>query len=274
MSTTTEAAHDAVLRTFDTPRPVALRVDQVAGRLEVRAAESRSTRVRVSALDPADTAATEYAASVAIDLDGDAVRVTLPHAHPIRRQHPQVLTRVDLPSGSHVELRSAATTLTTEGPLGDVAVKSASGGVEVDRARSVTVRTAAGDVEVGEVDGRVSVKSASSRVSVGSAHGLEVKGAAGEVHAVRLTGDVVVQTAAGTIRVDALGAGRARIEGKLANIEVGVVAGIDVRLDLSTGIGVVDCELDRLDHAPAGGGQLDLRAASATGRVRVYRSAV
>lgn len=263
-----------VTRSFDTPRPVSLRVDQVAGRLEVHATDSRSTQVRVSALDPTDATAAEYAASVTIDLDGDAVRIALPHGHPMRRQHPQVLTRVELPAGSHVELRSAATTLTTDGPLGDVAVKSASGGVEVDRARNVTVRAAAGDVEVGEADGRVSVKSASSRVSVGSARGLEVKGAAGEVHAVRLTGDVVVQTAAGNVRIDALGAGKARIDGKLATIEVGVVAGIDVRLDLSTGIGVVDCELDRLEHAPAGGGQLDLRASSATGRVRVYRSAV
>lgn len=263
-----------VTRTFDTPRPVSLRVDQVAGRLEVRAGDRRTTEVRVSALDPDDGTATEYAAAVAIDLDGDAVRVALPHGHPMRRQHPQVLTRVDLPAGSDVVLRSAATTLTTGGALGDVAVKSASGSVEVDRAASVTVRTAAGDVEVGEVAGRVSVKSASSRVSVGSAHGLEVKGAAGEVHAVRLTGDVVVQTAAGRVRIDALGAGKARVEGKLADIEIGVVAGIDVRLDLSAGIGVVDCELDRLDRAPAGGGQLDLRAWSTTGRVRVYRSAL
>ncbi|HEY5335773.1 MAG TPA: DUF4097 family beta strand repeat-containing protein, partial [Mycobacteriales bacterium] len=187
---------------------------------------------------------------------------------------PQVRTRVTLPDGSDVELRTAATTMTTDGPLGDVQVKSASGSITVDHAHDVTVRTAAGDVEVGQATGRVSVKSASSRVSVGRADGLEVKGAAGEVHAIRLTGDVTIQTAAGNIRVDALGAGTARIEGKLANLEIGVVAGIDVHLDLHTGIGVVDCELEPLGEEPDGGGQLELRAISATGRVHVYRSVV
>lgn len=136
------------------------------------------------------------------------------------------------------------------------------------------VRTAAGDVEVGQATGRVSVKSASSRVSVGRANGLEVKGATGEVRVVRLTGDVAIQTAAGSIRVDALGAGTAKIEGKLANIEIGVVAGTDVHLDLDTGIGVVDCELEPLDGEPTGGSRLDLRASSATGRVHVYRSVI
>lgn len=265
---------DAVLRTFDTPRPICLRVDQVSGRLEVEATGQGNTEVRITAVHPDADGAAEYVSQARVDLDGDTVRVQLPHAHPRRRQHPPVLTRVVVPAGSDVDLRAGVTTMTTDGPLGDVSVKSASGTVTVDHAHDVTVRTAAGDVEVGQATGRVSVKSASSRVAVGRAHGLEVKGAAGEVHVVRLTGDVTIQTAAGNIRVDALGAGTAKIEGKLANLEIGVVAGTDVHLDLHTGIGVVDCELEPLDEEPAGGGQLELRAISATGRVHVYRSVV
>lgn len=264
----------AVERTFDTPRPISLRVDQVSGQLEVVAAGHGSTEVRMSPLHPEDGGAAAYVAQARIELDGDALRINLPHAHPLRRQHPQILTRVVVPAGSAVDLRTAAASLTTEGALGDVSVKSASSTVTVDHAHDVTVRTGAGDVEVGQATGRVSVKSASSRVAIGRADGLEVKGAAGDVHVIRLTGDVSIQTATGNIRVDALGAGAARIEGKLANLEIGVTTGTDVHLDLQTGVGVVDCELDRLDEAPAGGGQLELRAISATGRVHVYRSLI
>ncbi|HEX7354950.1 MAG TPA: DUF4097 family beta strand repeat-containing protein [Mycobacteriales bacterium] len=261
-------------RTFDTPRPVTLLVEQVSGRLEIETTGHGSTQVRVTALNPDAEGAADYVARTRVDLDGDRLEIQMPHGNALRRKHPQVLTQVTLPEGSAVELRSAATTLTTDGALGDVQVKSAGGAVTVDQARDVTIRTAAGDVEVGQASGRVSVKSASSRVSVGRAAGLEVKGAAGEVHAVRLTGDVTIQTAAGNVRIDALGAGNAKIEGKLANLEIGVVAGIDVHLDLQTGIGVVDCELDQVDGPRGSGGQLDLRANSATGRVHVYRSVV
>lgn len=261
-------------RRFDTPRPILLVVEQVSGHLEVEAAVQGSTEVGVSAVDPADEGAAEYAAQARVRLDGDTLHVQLPHGSAFRRRHPRVLTRVRLPHGSGVELRTAATSMTTDGELGDVQVKSASGTIVVDQAHDVTVRTAAGDVEVGQATGRVSVKSASSRVSIGRANGLEVKGAAGEVHAVRLTGDVAISTAAGNVRVDALGAGTATIEGKLANLEIGVVAGTDVHLDLRTGVGIVDCELEPLEEPPAGGGQLALTAVSATGRVHVYRSVV
>jgi hypothetical protein len=265
---------NAAVRTFDTPRPISLVVDQVSGRLEIETSSLGSTEVRITALHPDADGAADYASRARVELDGDTLQIQLPHANALRRKHPQVRTQVTLPHNSGVELRTAATTMTTDGPLGDVSVKSASGSITVDHARDVTVRTAAGDVEVGQATGRVSVRSASSRVSVGRANGLEVKGAASEVHAVRLTGDVTIQTATGNIRVDALGAGTAKIEGKLVNLEIGVVAGTDVHLDLSTGVGVVDCELEPLDAEPVGGGQLRLRASSATGRVRVYRSLI
>lgn len=268
------AVEDATVHTFDTPRPISLLVEQVSGRLEIQTTSHGSAEVRITALRPDVDGAADYASRARVELDGDTLQIQLPHASALRRKHPQVRTQVTLPDGSDVELRTAATTMTTDRPLGDVQVKSASGSITVDHAHDVTVRTAAGDVEVGQATGRVSVKSASSRVSVGRANGLEIKGATGEVHAVRLTGEVTVQTAAGNIRVDALGAGTARIEGKLVNLEIGVVAGTDVHLDLSTGVGVVDCELEPLDAEPVGGGQLRLRASSATGRVHVYRSVV
>ncbi|HEY5335692.1 MAG TPA: hypothetical protein VIJ71_06690, partial [Mycobacteriales bacterium] len=114
------ASDTAVLHTFDTPRPILLRVDQVSGRLEVEATGQGSTEVRIVPLNPDADGAADYVALARVDLDGETVRVQLPHAHPRRRQHPQVLTRVVVPAGSDVDLRSGVTTMTTDGPLGDV----------------------------------------------------------------------------------------------------------------------------------------------------------
>ena len=104
---------------------------------------------------------------------------------------------------------------------------------------------------------------------------MDVKSAAGDLHAVHLSGDVRIQTAAGSVRIDALDAGTIRIDSTVADLEIGVVAGLAVRLDLQTGRGIVDCELDRLPNEPTDDcARVDLRAHSATGRVHVYRSAV
>jgi hypothetical protein len=272
MNATTTELH----RELDTPRRVTAQVDLVSGSVAVTASGSGRADVRIRPAHAGDAEADAYVAEARVELDDDRLRVLLPHAKPLRRRHPEVRIELLVPIGSDLEVRTAAVSLTTDGPLGDVSVKGASGTLIIDSATGdVDIRTAAGDVEVGEVGGHVTVKSGSSRVQVGRADGgLTVTGAAGDVHAVRVTGDVRVQTAAGNVRIDALGAGRTRVDAKMSNVDIGVIAGLDVKLDLHSALGVVDCELDRMDSpaAPSSTGALDLHASTATGRVRVFAS--
>lgn len=121
------AAETAVVRTFHTPRPISLVVDQVSGLLEIEASGQGSTEVRITAVHPEDDGAAEYVARARVEMDGDILQIQLPHGNALRRKHPQVRTQVTLPDCSGVELRTAATTVTTDGRLGDVRVRSASG---------------------------------------------------------------------------------------------------------------------------------------------------
>ena len=267
-------ATDATTHRFETAGPVGASVEIISGQVEVLAAAAPEVEVTVEAADRSDPLAVAYAAEARIDGDGDRVSVSFPHK--VRRQQHQVVVRLVLPAGSDLTVRGAAVTLTTDGPLGDIAVRSASGRLSIDEARGdVTVKTAAGDVEVGEVAGAVTVQSASSRVQVGSAGGgLTVQGAAGQVGVARVRGEVRIDTAAGDIRIDALGAGRARLNAKMGNVVVGVVPGLAVKLDLHSAIGVVECDLDEGAEPDRLTAQEELRldVHTAMGRVRVGRS--
>jgi hypothetical protein len=260
---------------FDTAGPVAAAVEQVSGRLEVRTGPADAATVSVEAVDTGDALAVAYAAEAKVSYDGHALRVALPHPRALRRHHPEILVRLTLPVGSDLEVKAAALSLTTDGPLGTVTVASASGRVALDETQGpISVHTAAGDIEIGAAGGHVKVASASAAVRIGRADaGLTVKTAAGEVHVVHAVGEVRVETGAGSIQIDRLGAGRARLHGAMGSIEVGVAPDHAVLLDLKSALGRVDCELDAHEERPASGaGEIDLHANTAMGRVHVFRS--
>ncbi len=269
-------ATDAPTHRFETAGPVKAAVELVSGSVEVLATSTAAVEVSVEAADRTDAAAVAYAAEARIDGDGDGVSVSFPRR---MRAGRQVVIRLVLPNGSAVSVHGAAVSLTTDGPLGDVSVRSARGRLSLDESRGdVTVKTAAGDVEIGEVVGSVVVHSASSRVQVGSAGGgLRVQGAAGQVGVARARGEVRIDTAAGDIRIEELGAGRARLNAKMGNVSVGVARGLAVKLDLDSAIGVVECDLERGPEptVPTGvtdQGELRLEVHTGMGRVRVGRS--
>lgn len=131
---------------------------------------------------------------------------------------------------SAVSLQTASGDLTA-GSLGDVAMRSASGDVLVDRAAgTVTIHTASGDVQATRIDGDVRINTASGDVAIGFC-----------------AGPVAVRTASGDVKLNAVAADQVELASASGDLTVAVVPGRGVYLDLASNSGDISSELDASD---------------------------
>jgi DUF4097 and DUF4098 domain-containing protein YvlB len=132
---------------------------------------------------------------------------------------------------SAVIMQTASGDLTAATVGGDVTVRSASGDVLLDQAGgALTIQTASGDVQVSRADGDVSVNTASGDVTIGYC-----------------VGPATVRTASGDVKLAAVAAGRVELVSASGDLDVAVVPGIGVYLDLASNSGDIRSELDASD---------------------------
>jgi Putative adhesin len=128
---------------------------------------------------------------------------------------------------SAVSLHTASGDLTAAS-IGDVAMRSASGDVLLDRVSgTLFVHTASGDVSASRTDGDVRINSASGDVAIGFCGG-----------------PVAVHTASGDVKLSAVAAGRVELASGSGDLVVAVVPGLGVYLDLASHSGDIRSELD------------------------------
>lgn len=219
------------MQTFDTPTPVSAVLDVPAGRVQLIAADRTDTVVEVRPADPSkgrDVRAAE--------------RTTVAHADGVLRIHapePQnrllgssgaVEITVQLPVGSRIEGRSAASELRGVGRLGDVVFDGAYRRIKLDEAASVRLTAVDGDVEVG-----------------------------------RLGGPAEISTTRGSIRIAEAGRGTVVLSTQSGDISVGAAAGVSAALDAGTGHGRIS---NALKHD--GSAELDIRATTAHGDITAH----
>ena len=84
---------------------------------------------------------------------------------------PELLVAIRCPEAADLELTTHSADLDARGPLGEVAVRSASGDVTAGDAASLSFTTASGDLVAGAVSGSLTTKSASGDVAVRSVVG-------------------------------------------------------------------------------------------------------
>ncbi|MEW1910123.1 DUF4097 family beta strand repeat-containing protein [Kitasatospora sp. NPDC085895] len=219
------------MQTFDTPAPVSAVLDVPAGRVQLIAADRTDTVVEVRPADPSkgrDVRAAE--------------RTTVAHADGVLRIHapePQnrllgssgaVEVTVQLPVGSRIEGRAAASELRGVGRLGDVVFDGAYRRIKLDEAASVRLTAVDGDVEVG-----------------------------------RLGGPAEISTTRGSIRITEAGRGTVVLSTQSGDISVGAAAGVSAALDAGTGHGRISNALKN-----DGSAELDIRATTAHGDITAH----
>jgi DUF4097 and DUF4098 domain-containing protein YvlB len=176
------------------------------------------------------------------------------------------------------------------GRLGDLDVKTGMGDVRVDDAASAKIRTGFGEVTVGRVGGDADVKTGSGRIEIGSVAGSatiknsngdtrlgEVKGRAqvrnanGAIQVDCAGSQVTAKTAAGDVRVGVLAHGATEATTACGQIDIGVLDGVAAWLELSTGFGRVNNELENTDRPSAQQPTTEVRARTGAGDINIHR---
>lgn len=195
------------------------------------------------------TAGSRAVAETVIALRGDQLSVTAPKPTGIggflNRGRDRVDVTMVVPSGTAVTLGSYAGSITVRGRCGRADIGTGSSSVTLDEVDgdlqlrcgqatcwvervngSVAIRTGSGSVSVGEVAERVECTTGSGALEIGIARAaVRMRTGSGPAMVGSARGDVDLTTGSGDIRV-------------------GIPSGVTARLDLNTGSGRVDSELD------------------------------
>ncbi len=181
-------------------------------------------------------------------------------------------------------------TVRGSGHLGELDLKTGLGDIVLEETGSVKVRTGFGEVIIGRVDGDADVKTGSGRIDIGSVRGSAVvKNSNGDTRIGEVQGRAQLQNANGAIEVDSAGSGvtaktalgdvrlgqisQGASEAKTAfgQIEIGVLDGVAAWLDLSTGFGRVNNELEDTGRPGVDEQSAEIRAHTSAGDISIHR---
>ncbi len=281
---------------FQTPEPIWVSLELGIGDVRLVASESIETVVEVGPTDPTKEADVNAARQTLVEYASGSLLVRDPKNW--RKWslwgpwggRASIDVEIQIPEGSHVCADVAMASVSGTGRLGELDVKTGLGDIRVERAGPVKIRTGFGEVMVGRVDGDADVKTGSGRIDVGSIGGsATVKNSNGETRIGEVDGRARLQNANGTIQVDiarsqvtaktALGdvrlgmlsQGSSEARTACGQINIGVLDGVAAWLDLSTGFGRVNSELEDTDHPPAEEQTTEIRAHTAAGDITIRR---
>jgi hypothetical protein len=273
---------EAQTSVFDAPGRTLVRVKIPAGGLTLETWSEPRIDVEVAPArgdDRSTVAAAETRVSGAMRGDRQEVSVRAPKREggllgiPWGRG-PELAVRVRCPEGTDVEFESQSADVEGRGPLGAVAIHSASGDGTLEDATSVSFASASGDLTAGAVTDALAVKSASGDVDVRSVGGqAAVNTVSGDVRIGSTAGAAAVRTVSGDVELEAAGAG-VTVGSVSGDVEVAAAPGLVLWIDAQSVSGTMTSELDVGDD-PAGSDEnpVELRIRTVSGDVRVARSA-
>jgi len=216
------------MRKFDTPTPISAVLDIPAGRVQFIAADRADTTVEVLPTDTSKGRDVQVAEQTKVEYGDGVLRIVASAKNQILGPSGSIEVTVQLPAGSHVEVKAASVEFRAVGRFGDVAVDVARGAIKLDEAASVRLTAQAGGISVGRLNG-------SAEISTG-------KGDIQITEAVR--GTVVLRTQAG-------------------DVSVGAVHGVSASLDAGTTHGRIHNALRNTEGTP----DLNIHATTAYGDI-------
>ena len=282
-------------RTFDTPKPVRLVVENESGQVTV-AAVRRGDHLGLGQSRDPERRGVGGAHDHRVPSNGGQPHGGGKGAAPTRLRvlrGQAVSAVVELPEGSDIEVATAAADIEVTGTVGAADLKTASGDVSTDdigaglRAATASgnvivgtvtgrlrMRSASGDLRCTRVTGRVDSASASGDVEIGAAdNAVEVHGTSGHVRLGELHAGAKVANVSGNVRVLSLGEGSLLVRSVSGDVAVGVPAGVDLSVDVSTmGSFRSDIAIEDAPTPGASGTKVDLSISSVTGNVEIERA--
>ena len=279
--------------TFDTPEPISATIELALGDVTIRAADRADTVVDVEPSDASDAEDRKAAELTRVEYANGRLLVRAPKARSWipRRSGGSISVTIELPAGSHVRGSAGVADFHGDGPLGDCAITTGVGRIQLDEARTLTIKGGAGDVSVDYVPGHAEISMASGDVRVrelgsgavikesngdtwvGVAGGdLEVGKANGSVAVDLANGNVNAKTARGDLRIGEVARGAVVLETYLGDVEVGVREGTAAWLDVRATAGRVNNELDAADAPESSAETVEVRARTTVGDVVVRRA--
>jgi DUF4097 and DUF4098 domain-containing protein YvlB len=261
------------MTSYDTPEPIAVRVEAAAGSVRLVATDRTDPVVTVRAHDasrPADVRAAEQAR---VDYDDGKLTVSVRRGFALFRGA-AVDIDIALPSGSSVKASVASADVHADGEFADCKITSASGDLDVGVVRgNLKAATASGSIAVRSVAGTVSVATASGNATVGDVDGdLTFKAASGDLGVGRLSGRLRATTASGAVTVATALRGEISASTASGEVGVGVIEGTAARLDLVTGSGAVTNLLEPTDGPDDGDDTLLIQVRTGSGDIDIHRA--
>jgi hypothetical protein len=280
--------------TFTTPSPIAVTIELGIGDIQLVAGDRTDTVVDVRPSDPTKTADVVAAERVRVEYEDGRLLVKATRAwkqYTPRGGREAIDVRIDVPAGSQVHGEGGIVTMRGTGRLGECRYKTGVGDIRIEHAGSVELKTGSGNISVERAVGRASITTSSGVLRIGTIDGPAViKNSNGHTHIDGVTGDLRVNAANGTITVDQAEAG---VEAKTSNgdvrlgemahgtalvqtaygqVDVGIRQGVVAWLDLVTGFGSVQNDLDTAEGPTAGEDTIEVRARTAFGDITIHRS--
>jgi hypothetical protein len=215
------------MQKFDTPAPIAAVLHIPAGRVQLITADRADTAVEVLPANASKGGDVKAAEQTTVEYGDGVLRIEVPVKDQLFGASGSIDVTVQLPAGSRVEAKAAATEFRAVGRLGDVTFEGAYDQIKVDEAASARLTAVAGDVSVG-----------------------------------RLTGPAEISTSKGDIRVAEAVRGEVTLRTDMGDIEVSVAPGVSASLDAGTGYGRIQNGLKN-----DGSADLNIHATTAYGDI-------
>lgn len=233
---------------FASADPVDISIDNWGSGSIVVAGEPTSTLTVEVVPSHRDADVAELLAQVRVSFEDGQLYIYGPRASTFRRRKGLDLT-ISAPEGSSCAAKTVSADLSCVGDLSAVSLQTASGDLTAASiGDELTVRSASGDVLLDKVGGTVSIHTASGDVQATRVDGdVRINSASGDIKIGSCGGPVAVHTASGDVELGGVGAGRVELVSASGDLEIAVLPGFGVYMDLASTSGDIRSELDASD---------------------------
>lgn len=264
-------------RTFAVAPGAALRVDNFAGNVTVRAGDEG--HITVVALRRAATSAGRDLILIQYqEMSGGLEIRTL---RPTGLLAAQVELDVQVPPGTPVGIRTGSGNLEVRGITGGVRVETGSGNVTATGiGGGVDLHTGSGRIELQDAIGTVAVETGSGTLTLRGIEGdLDAHTGSGGIRVEGASGQVRVDTGSGSLEYRGMPAGECRFETGTGSVVLYLPAELDARVDLQTSSGGVDVQFPvegestrrQVQGVIGSGEEASIRVRTGSGNIDVFQ---
>ena len=271
------------MHVFETPGSVSLQVKLPSGRVLVTTADEPRTTVEVVAVGRRGQDAID---EIEVTMDERLGRYVVKVEQKDRfRWGPIQITwggdfecRVVCPPGTDLDFAGGSTDLRTEGELGEVSVRTASGDIRLESALGeLQVKTASGDISVDTIASQASLVTVSGDLGVERVDAaLTARAVSGDVTIGSVSGALGLSTTSGDVDLKAVLGGDVRVQTVSGDVRIGIARGTRTWIDAASVSGRLVSELGLEDQAPSAetdDAVVPLHVKTVSGDVSIVRAA-